>query len=133
MSQKLVTCRLLMHQSLTTVNAILRRSVSICQRLRLPEIVLVFDEAIYAKAQMIRWKDEEYKNRLVIRLGDFHTIMSFCSGIAKIFQDAGLQVSFCLFSIHSSIICLSALIHWQRQIDKCIINRKICILSNCYF
>lgn len=84
---------------LATVNAILRHSVSICHRLQLPEIVLVFDEAIYAKAQMIRWKDEEYKNRLVIRLGDFHTIMSFCSAIAKIFKDVGLQVSFCLFDL----------------------------------
>ena len=102
---------------MATVNEILRHSVSICQRLLLPEIVLVFDEAIYSKAQMIRWKDEELKKRLVIRLGDFHTIMSFCTAIAKIFKDAGLQVSiqfsvfyFFFFLFHScfSIICLSA-------------------------
>ena len=42
---------------------------------------------------MIRWKGEELKKRLVIRLGDFHTVMSFCTAIAKIFKDAGLQVS----------------------------------------
>jgi hypothetical protein len=52
----------------------------------------VFDEAIYAKAQQIRWKEQEYMDRLVIRLGDFHTVMSYCSGIAKVFKDAGLQV-----------------------------------------
>lgn len=79
---------------IATVNTILHHSVSICERLRLPEIVIVFDEAIYSKAQMIRWKEEELKRRLVIRLGEFHTIMSFCSAIAKIFKDAGLQVSF---------------------------------------
>ena len=79
---------------LATVNALLKHSVSICQRLQLPENVQVFDEALYAKAQMLRWKNEEYKNRLVIRLGDFHTIMSFCSAIAKIFKDAGLEVGF---------------------------------------
>lgn len=77
---------------LATVNAILRHSVSICQRLQLPEIVIVFDEAIYAKAQQIRWKEQEYMDRLVVRLGDFHTVMSYCSGIAKIYKDAGLQV-----------------------------------------
>jgi hypothetical protein len=91
---------------MATVNEILRHSVSICQRLQLPEIVLVFDEAIYAKAQMIRWKNEDLKNCLVIRLGDFHTIMSFCSAIAKIFKDAGLQVSFqllCLIAVRSSV------------------------------
>ena len=78
---------------MSTVNALLKHSVSICNHLNLPEIVLVFDEAIYAKAQMIRWANEEFKKRLVIRLGDFHTVMSFCSAIGKIFKDAGLQVS----------------------------------------
>lgn len=82
---------------MSTINTLLRHSVSICQRLQVPEIVLVFDEAIYAKAQMIRWKHDEFKKRLVIRLGDFHTVMSFCSGISKIFKDAGLQVSIAVF------------------------------------
>jgi hypothetical protein len=49
---------------MATVNEILRHSVSICQRLQLLEIVLVFDDAIYSKAQMIRWKDEGLKIRL---------------------------------------------------------------------
>ena len=78
---------------IATVDEILRHSVSISNRLKLPEIVLVFDEAIYSKAQMIRWKDEELKKKLVIRLGEFHTVMSFCTAIAKVFEDAGLQVS----------------------------------------
>ena len=54
--------------------------------------VVVFDEAVHCKAQMIRWKDEELLRRLVIRLGDFHMVMSYCSGIAKLFKDGGLQV-----------------------------------------
>ena len=48
---------------LATVNEMLKQSVSIRQRLELPEIILVFDEAIYAKAQMIRWKEEKFRNR----------------------------------------------------------------------
>jgi hypothetical protein len=60
---------------LATVNEMLKQSVSIRQRLELPEIILVFDEAIYAKAQMIRWKEEEFRNRIVVRLGEFQTIM----------------------------------------------------------
>ena len=82
---------------LATVNTILGRSVLICKELQLPEIVLVFDEAIYAKAQMIRWNNKEYLNKTVIRLGDFHTVMSYCTGIAKIFKDAGLTVYTCFF------------------------------------
>ena len=79
---------------MSMINTLLQHSVSICQHLQVPEIVLVFDEAIYAKAQMIRWKHDELKKRLVIRLGNFpYTVMSFCTAISKIFKDAGLQVS----------------------------------------
>ena len=77
---------------LATINEVLKQSVTISQRLEVPEIVLVFDEAIYAKAQMIRWKEEELTTKVVVRLGEFHTIMSYCCGIGKIFQDAGLKV-----------------------------------------
>ena len=30
----------------------------------------------------------------MIKLGDFHTVMSFCSAIGKIFKDAGLLMLF---------------------------------------
>ena len=71
--------------------------------------MLVFDEALYAKAQILRWKNEEYKNRLVIRLGEFHTIMSFCSAIAKIFRDAGLEVGFYTSSVRQSVFLFNGL------------------------
>ena len=78
---------------MSTINTLLRHSISISKRLHVPEIVLVFDEAIYAKAQMIRWKDKDLMKNLVIRLDEFHTVMSFCSAISKIFKDGGLQAS----------------------------------------
>ena len=53
---------------LSTINTLLRHSISISKRLHVPEIVLVFDEAIYAKAQMIRWKDRDLMKNLVIRI-----------------------------------------------------------------
>ena len=77
---------------MATINAILKKSVSICERIQIPEIVVVFDEAIYAKVQMLRWKEVEFNACVVVRLGEFHTIMSFCSGIGKVFKDAGLKV-----------------------------------------
>jgi hypothetical protein len=52
----------------------------------------VFDEAIYAKAQQIRWKNERFMVITILRLGDFHAVMSFCGTISRIFQDAGLRV-----------------------------------------
>ena len=51
---------------MSTINTLLRHSISICQSLHIPEIVLVFDEAMYAKAHMITWKYEQLKKQLVI-------------------------------------------------------------------
>ena len=55
-------------------------------------MVLVFDEAIYSKAQHIRWKSTEFMEKLIIHMEDFHAIMSFSGAIGKLFSDAGLQV-----------------------------------------
>ncbi|KAL1268455.1 hypothetical protein QQF64_033818 [Cirrhinus molitorella] len=76
---------------MSTVNTILERSVQIADQLELDHIVLVFDQAIYAKAQQIRWKDDNLTRRIVIRLGEFHTCMSFLGILGKKFGDAGLQ------------------------------------------
>ena len=78
---------------MSTINTLSWHSISIAKRLNVPEIVLVFDEAIYAKAQMIRWKNRDLMKNLVIRLGEVHTVMSFCSAISKIFRNSGLQAS----------------------------------------
>ena len=61
-------------------------------KLNLKYILLIFDEALYSKAQQIRWKSEEFLSKFIIRLGDFHTCMSFASAIACRFREAGLQV-----------------------------------------
>lgn len=76
---------------MATVNTVLLRSVAIADQLGLPSIVVVFDQAIYSKAQQIRWKDQMLSQRLVPRLGEFHTAMSFLGVIGKRFKDSGLQ------------------------------------------
>lgn len=81
----------------STVKEILKRSEEIGDKLNLKYICLVFDEAIYAKVQQIRWKEERYLSRFVVRLGEFHMAMSFCGAISKLFKDAGLQVLLILF------------------------------------
>jgi len=75
--------------------------------LNLPEITLVFDEAIYSKVQMIRWGNETFKKKIVVRLGDFHCVMSYCSAIGKIYQYAGLQVCFMKFQYQSNSLIIS--------------------------
>ena len=74
-----------------TVFTILDRSVEIASSLDQEKIVVVFDQAIYAKAQQIRWRNDEFMNKVVIRLGAFHTAMSLLACIGKRFRDAGLE------------------------------------------
>ena len=76
-----------------TVKTILTRSLEYADKLKLDVVVLVFDQAIYAKAQKIRWEDndEKWRKRLVVRLGGFHTKMSYLSAIGVRFKAAGLS------------------------------------------
>jgi len=48
----------------------------------------VFDQAIYAKAQKIRWQNYDLQQLLVVRLGEFHTTKSYLANIGKRFQDS---------------------------------------------
>ena len=76
----------------STIDAILKRCMEIANKLQLRFATLIFDEAIYSKVQQVRWKNDDFYNRFVVRLGEFHVIMSFLSSLSKIFQDGGLKV-----------------------------------------
>ena len=56
-----------------------------------PDIVITFDQAIYAKAQEIIWDTNSEFNNVVVRMGAFHTSMIFMTVIGKRFGDAGLM------------------------------------------
>ena len=76
---------------LSTVNEILRQSEDIRKRLYLDQIVVVLDQALYAKACEVAWKNRELYEKIILHLGTFHTICNLLSIIGKRFQDAGLS------------------------------------------
>lgn len=76
---------------MSTVNEVLNQSLSIMQCLDLTKIVCVFDQALYARAVEITWKDAVKFQNIIIRLGVFHTICTLLAIIGKRFQDAGLR------------------------------------------
>lgn len=76
---------------MATVKAVLQKSIEIADKLNLHRITLVFDQAIYYKAQQIRWKDPVLMDRLVIRMGQFHTVKAYLATLGKRYKDAGLQ------------------------------------------
>ena len=56
------------------MNTTVKPSVAIADSLELDSLVLVMDQAIYSKAHQISWKNYSFNERLVIRLGDIHSI-----------------------------------------------------------
>ena len=97
---------------ISTINAILQRSTQIANKLCLSYVCLVFDEAVYAKIQQVRWKEAAYLNRFIVRLGEFHMAMSFCGAIAKLFKDAGLRVNIRIFKDTTKTTYIQ--LKWQR-------------------
>ena len=56
-----------------------------------PDIVVTFDQAIYAKAQEIIWSTNGEFSNIAVHMGAFHTSMTFVAVIGKRFGDAGLM------------------------------------------
>ena len=75
---------------LSTINEILRQSEDIRKRLYLDQII-VLDQALYAKACEVAWKNRELYEKIILRLRTFYTICNLLSIIRKRFQDVGLS------------------------------------------
>ena len=65
--------------------------IKIKAELLLEEIVCVFDQALYAKAMEIKWKNSEVFKKVVIHMGAFHTLCNLLPIIGKRFTSAGLR------------------------------------------
>ena len=77
--------------NMSTVFEVLSQSLKIKECLRLNAIVVVFHQAIYAKAMEIKRKHSEHFKDIIVRMGAFHTICTLLGIIGKRFQDAGLR------------------------------------------
>ena len=75
---------------LSTVYTVLQRSLQIADQLGQHDVIIVLDQAIYAKALEVLWQNKDQFQRLVVRLGSFHTICAFFAAIGKQFGDTGL-------------------------------------------
>ena len=76
---------------LSTVFMLLQRSIAVADQLQQSDVVVVLDQAVYAKAAEIIWKHHNIFSRVVLRMGGFHIAMIFLAVIGKRFGDAGLQ------------------------------------------
>ena len=76
--------------NMDTIQTIGDRCLEIMEKLKLSNVVVVFDQAVYCKFQEIRLGNPTWENKIIPRLGEFHTCMSFLSIIGKRFGSAGL-------------------------------------------
>ena len=76
---------------LSVVQKTLQISIDMADKLNMEQMVVVFDQALYSKAQQIRWKDSMLQRRLIPRMGEFHTCMAFMATIGKMFKFSGLE------------------------------------------
>jgi len=76
---------------LSTVYTLLKNSLEMATQLGLDDTVVVLDQAIYAKAIEVVWKQKEEFKSIVLRMGSFHIMCVFLSVIGKRFRDSGLR------------------------------------------
>ena len=76
---------------MSTVNEILKQSDNIRESLQLEKVLVVFDQALFAKATEIKWKHPSIFQNVILRMGTFHTLCNLLSVIGKRFQDSGLK------------------------------------------
>ena len=76
---------------LATVHEAMTRSCAIATALNQEHVIITVDQAIYCKAQEIRWKHPSKFQNVVLRMGAFHTATAFLAVLGKRFGDAGLQ------------------------------------------
>ena len=74
-----------------TVYTVLKRSIQMADQLGQQDVMIVFDQAIYANANEIIWRRQEEMNRVVLMMDVFHIACTFSAVIGKRFGDAGLE------------------------------------------
>ena len=109
--------------SMSTIHEMLVQAIKVKNELELSGIVLVCDQAIYAKAVEIAWKHCDEFKPIVLRLGAFHTACTFMAAIGKRFKDAGFRD----ITIESSIVAEGSLnkVIEGKQYNRCIRTHKL--------
>ena len=74
-----------------TIYYMMERSLQIKVQLNLKSIVCAYNQAIYAKAYQINYKEQEKFQVLLLMMETFHIILTFLAVISSRFKDAGLR------------------------------------------
>ena len=75
----------------STVYTVMKTVQKMMKRLNQKHSVITFDEAIYCKAKEVQWRCKDEFSNTVLRLGGFHTALTFMAVIGKRYEESGLE------------------------------------------
>ena len=75
---------------ISTIYTALTTLANIATHLKQNHILVTADLAIYSKAQHILWQNPELSEKVTMRLGNMHLIMTLIASIGNLFGDGGL-------------------------------------------
>lgn len=73
-----------------TLNTVIKRGISLADKLNFEYIVFTVDQALYCKMLELRWSSEFYQKRIVLRMGGLHIAMNYLKAIGQHMKDSGL-------------------------------------------
>ena len=85
-----------------TVYTVLKRAQSMFRRLGQTAVILTWDEALYSKARIVKWRNPDESADLSNRRGGFHRATNFMGDIETIMENSGLEDLFVESGYHGS-------------------------------
>ena len=74
-----------------TVYTVLKRAEALFRRIGQQAVILTWDEALYSKAQIVKWRNATEFENLFNRMGGFHRALNYMGDIGKIMEGSGFE------------------------------------------
>ena len=70
---------------------VLKRAEALFRRIGQQAVILTWDEALYSKAQIVKWRNAAEFENLFNRMGGFHQALNYIDDIGKIMEGSGFE------------------------------------------
>ena len=87
-----------------TVYTVLKRAEALFRRIGQEMIILTWDEALYPKAQIIKWRNADEFENLFNRMGGFHRATNYMGDIGTIMEGSGFEDCLVESGIYSNAV-----------------------------
>ncbi|XP_052128446.1 uncharacterized protein LOC127750548 [Frankliniella occidentalis] len=74
-----------------TLNTVLRRAVSLADNLNQKYVILTGDQQVYCRLLELKWSNDDFQKRVILRMGGLHLSLNFLKAIGKHMSGSGLE------------------------------------------